>query len=60
MGMRHLSGSSDSELEVSRRILLSGGDSQKGPSVVGGGEGLELSIRTVLGTRTDHSVVFFK
>ena len=39
MGMRHLSGSSDSELEVSRRILLSGGDSQKGPSV--GGTGTE-------------------
>ena len=42
MGMQHLSGSTDSELQVSRRILLSRGDSQKGPSGgVGGGTGTE-------------------
>ena len=41
-GMQHLSGSTDSELQVSRRILLSRGDSQKGPSGgVGGGTGTE-------------------
>ena len=32
----------------------------EGPICGGGRGGLELSIRTVLGTRTDHSVVFFK
>lgn len=57
MGMQHLSCSTDSELEVSRRILLIRGDSQKGLSGQGG---TGTGIRTVLGTRTDHSAVFFK